>query len=186
MQDFERRVEMENAKASTETETIINSHRRKMDQRTRMVIISVVIVERHTRVSVASLLKEQRLIKILLQERIGWPRRLLETASRLWLRLNPRKISEKEKNDVIVGTVVVQSHLQVMVNHGGAVCLEQNRYICYRLQVSAQLILISNSNQKTSNATRSKLESGPSSRASTEDAESMSSRVAIEWQPQLS
>ena len=62
---------MESAKASTETETIINPHRRKMDQRTGMDIISVVIVERHTKVSVVSLLKELGRIKILLQGRIG-------------------------------------------------------------------------------------------------------------------
>ena len=62
---------MEKVRASTETGTRINPHGRKMGLRMAMDIISVVIAERHTKVSVVSLLMAQRLIKILLQGRIG-------------------------------------------------------------------------------------------------------------------
>ena len=64
-------MEMEKARASTETETRIEPLQRPMDRRMTMSIISVVIAERITRVSVESLYKVQRLIEMSLQERNG-------------------------------------------------------------------------------------------------------------------
>ena len=89
-------------------------------------------------------------------------------------------------NDVIVVIVAVLRSPQVMENRGGAACLEQNRYICLHLLVSIQMTVILNSNQKTSTATRNKPRSGPSPKASAEDAESMSSLVAKLKRPPLS
>ena len=86
---------------------------------------------KYIRVSIASLFQELRLIKILLHKLNGWLRKLLETTSKLWLRLNPRKRSQKERvKDVIVAAAVVQNHQRVKMNHGRAVCLEQSKCIC--------------------------------------------------------
>ena len=102
-----------------------------MDPRMIMDIMLVVIVERHTKVSVANLKKEQQLLlnKMELQDKVG-ERKLLSSIFISWWPPNPKR-NEKEKENVatVVIAVILNHHRVKTLDHGGAECQELNRCI---------------------------------------------------------